>query len=97
VLGVARRTRLAAPPLTTTIRSQMIRRGGGIGVHVVPCPPTAKGVPPAECGPDKSPNKSRRTAMQRKISWPGRLRLEARWGRGGQPSVQEGIPAGPAG
>jgi two-component system, OmpR family, sensor histidine kinase KdpD len=97
VLGVARRTRLAAPPLTTTIRSQLIRRGGGIGVHIVPCPPTANGVPPAECGPAKSPDKSRRTAMQRKISWPGRLRLAVRWGRGGQPPVQEGVPVRPGG
>jgi two-component system sensor histidine kinase KdpD len=77
VLGVTRRTRLAVP-LTTTIRSQLIRRGGGIGVHIVPCPPTANGVAPAECGPDKSPNKSRRIVTQRKISWPGRLRLAAR-------------------
>ena len=82
VLGVTRRTRLAAPSLTATIRSQLIRRGGGIGVHIVPCPPAANGVPPAECGPDKS----RRTVTQRKISWPGRLRLAARWGRGGQPA-----------
>lgn len=82
VLGVTRRTRLAAPSLTATIRSQLIRRGGGIGVHIVPCPPTANGVPPAECGPDKS----RRRVTQRKISWPGRLRLAARWGRGGQPA-----------
>jgi two-component system, OmpR family, sensor histidine kinase KdpD len=93
VLGVARRTRLAAPPLTTTIRSQLIRRGGGISVHIVPCPPTANSVPPAECDPDKS----RRTAMQRKISWPSRLRLAVRWSRGGQPPVQEGIPVRPGG
>jgi two-component system, OmpR family, sensor histidine kinase KdpD len=90
VLGATRRTRRAAPPLTTTIRSQLIRRGGGIGVHIVSCPPTANGVPPAECGPDnrpdKSPDKSRRTVTQRKISWPDRLRLAARWGRGGQPA-----------
>jgi hypothetical protein len=65
-------------------------------VHIVPCPPTGHGVPPAERGPDKSPNK-RGTVMQRKISWPGRLRLAARWGRNGQPPVQEGIPTGPAG
>ena len=96
VLGVTRRSRLAAPPLTTTIRSQLIRRGGGIGVHIVPCPPTGHGVLPAECGPDKRPDQ-RGTVRQRKISWPGRLRLAARWGRNGQPPVQEGIPTGPAG
>jgi two-component system sensor histidine kinase KdpD len=44
VLGATRRTRLAALRPTTTIRSQLIRRGGGIGVHIVPCPPTANGV-----------------------------------------------------
>ena len=45
VLGATRRTRLAALRPTTRIRSQLIRRGGGISVHVVPCPPTANGVP----------------------------------------------------
>jgi two-component system sensor histidine kinase KdpD len=45
VLGATRRTRLAALRPTTTIRSHLIRRGGGIGVHIVPCPLTAKGVP----------------------------------------------------
>jgi len=45
VLGATRQPRLAALRPTTTIRSQLIRRGGGIGVHVVPCPPTANGVP----------------------------------------------------
>ena len=69
VLGVTRRTRLAAP-LSTTIRSQLIRRGGGIGVHIVPCPPTANGVPPAACdlhrrhrsrpGPRQQPRPQRR-------------------------------------
>ena len=91
VLGVARRTRLAAPPLTTTIRSQLIRRGGGISVHVVRCPPTANSVPPAERDPDKS----RRTAMQRKISWPSRLRLAGRWSRGGQPPGRKASLCGP--
>jgi two-component system, OmpR family, sensor histidine kinase KdpD len=96
VLGATCRTRLAALRLTTTIRSQLIRRGGGIGVHIVSCPPTANGVPRAECGPDRSPNKGRTTVMQQ-IPWPGRLRLAARWGRGGQPPVQGGIPTGSAG
>jgi hypothetical protein len=53
-------------------------------VHIVRCPPTASSVPPAECDPDKS----RRTAMQRKIYWPSRLRLAVRWSRGGQLPVQ---------
>ena len=91
VLGVTRRARLAAPPLSTTIRSQLIRRGGGIGVHIVPCPPAANAVAPAERGPDKSPDKSRRTGMQRKISWPGRLRLATRWGGGGQAPRKHGF------
>jgi two-component system sensor histidine kinase KdpD len=97
VLGATCRTRRAAPRLTTTIRSQLIRRGGGISVHIVPCPPTANGVPPAECGPDRGSNKRSRTVMPQKTSWPGRLRLAARWGRGGQPPVQEGIFTGSAG
>jgi two-component system sensor histidine kinase KdpD len=92
VLGVTRRTRLAPPPLATTIRSQLIRRGGGIGVHIVSCLPTANGGPPAEPGPDKSPDKSRRTVTQRKVSWPGRLRAAARRGRGGQLPGQESLP-----
>ena len=45
VLGATRRTWLAALRPTTTIRSHLIRRGGGIGVHIVPCPLTANGVP----------------------------------------------------
>jgi two-component system sensor histidine kinase KdpD len=97
VLGATCRTRRAAPRLTTTIRSQLIRRGGGISVHIVPCPPTANGVPPAECGPGRSSNKRSRTVTPQKTSWPGRLRLAARWGRGGQPPVQEGIFTGSAG
>ena len=44
VLGATRRTRLAALRPTSTIRSQLIRRGGGIGVHIVPCPLTANRV-----------------------------------------------------
>jgi two-component system sensor histidine kinase KdpD len=38
VLGATRRTRLGALRPATTIRSQLIRRGGGIGVHIVPLP-----------------------------------------------------------
>jgi two-component system, OmpR family, sensor histidine kinase KdpD len=78
VLGATRRTRLAGLRPTTTIRSQLIRRGGGISVHVVPCPPTANSVPPAAGGPDESPSKRRRRVMRQNISWPGRLRLVGR-------------------
>ena len=35
--------------------------------------------------------------MQPKIFWPARLWLAARWGLGGQPPAQEGIPSGSAG
>src|SRR5262249_17229390 len=31
----------------TTIRSQVIRRGGGLDVHIITCTPAASGVPPA--------------------------------------------------
>ena len=86
VLGATRRTWLAALRPAASIRSRVIRRGGGLDVHIVTCTPTANGVPPAECGPDQSPEKSRRTVTQRNTSWPGRLRLAARWGRGGQPA-----------
>jgi predicted lipoprotein with Yx(FWY)xxD motif len=82
VLGATCRTWLAVPQPTTTMRSRVIRRGGGIGVHIVPCPPTANGVPSAACGPDNNPNIRRRTMMQQKTSWPGRLRLAARWTHG---------------
>jgi len=52
VLGATRRTRLAALR-PTTIRSQLIRRGGGIGMHVVPCPPAASDVPRQSPGPSR--------------------------------------------
>jgi two-component system sensor histidine kinase KdpD len=45
VPGATRRTWLAALRPATTIRSHLIGRGGGIGVHIVSCPLTANGVP----------------------------------------------------
>src|SRR5262249_6184373 len=45
LVGAPRRIRLAALRPTTTISSHLIRRGGGIGVHIVPCPLTANGAP----------------------------------------------------
>jgi two-component system sensor histidine kinase KdpD len=44
VLGRTRRPRLAALRPGTSIRSRVIRRGGGIDVHIVTCTPTAHGV-----------------------------------------------------
>ena len=57
VLGATRRTRLAALRPATTIRSQLIRRGGGIGMHVVPCPPAASGVPQHSPRPSQRPKR----------------------------------------
>ena len=47
VLGATHRTWLSALRPRTSIRSQVIRRGGGIGVHIVTCTPTANGISPA--------------------------------------------------
>jgi two-component system, OmpR family, sensor histidine kinase KdpD len=82
VLGATHRTWLAALRPATTIRSQVIRHGGGIGVHIVPCPSTAGGALPAACGPDKTLSKRRTTVMRQEIPWLGPLRLAARWDRG---------------
>jgi hypothetical protein len=38
-------TWLAALRPATSIRSRVIRRGGGLDVHIITCPPTANGVP----------------------------------------------------
>ena len=84
VLGVTRRTRLTPPRLTTTIRSQLIRRGGGIGVHIVPCPPTAT----ASCPQSVARIRVRIRAeavTRRKISWPGRLGWQGDRAVSGQP------------
>jgi two-component system sensor histidine kinase KdpD len=43
VLGTTRHPRLAALWSRTSIRSRVIRRGGGIDVHIVPAPGQAKG------------------------------------------------------
>jgi two-component system sensor histidine kinase KdpD len=45
VLGATRHTWRAALQPMTTITSRVIRQGGGIGVHIVTCTPTANGVP----------------------------------------------------
>ena len=51
VLGATRRTWSAALRPTTTITSRVIRQGGGIGVHIVACTPTANGVPAQPANP----------------------------------------------
>ena len=45
VLGATPRTWLAALRPAASIRSRVIRRGGGLDVHIVTCTPAAKGVP----------------------------------------------------
>jgi len=38
----------------TNIRSQVIRRGGGLDVHIITCTPAASGVPPAAGEPSRA-------------------------------------------
>jgi two-component system, OmpR family, sensor histidine kinase KdpD len=45
VLGATPRTWLTALRPAARIRSRVIRRGGGLDVHIVTCAPTARGVP----------------------------------------------------
>ena len=50
VLGATRHTWSASLRPATTITSRVIRQGGGIGVHIVACTPTANGLPaPPPC------------------------------------------------
>jgi two-component system sensor histidine kinase KdpD len=51
VLGATRHTWRAALQPMTTITSRVISQGGGIGVHIVTCTPTANGVPPRRANP----------------------------------------------
>jgi len=51
VLGATRHTWRAALQPMTTITSRVIRQGGGIGVHVVTCTPTANGGSPRRANP----------------------------------------------
>jgi len=68
VLGARPRTRRAALR-PASIRSRVIRDGGGLDVHIVTCTPTANGVPAAAC----EPHQGRKTVMiQQNTSWPGR-------------------------
>jgi two-component system sensor histidine kinase KdpD len=77
VLGATPRTWRAALRPEASIRSRVIRRGGGLDVHIITCTPTANGVPAAA----REPHQRRRTAIrQQNTSWPGRVRQAARWG-----------------
>src|SRR5256886_7349002 len=51
---------LAALRPAASIRSRVIRRGGGLDVHIVTCTPTANGVPAAAC----EPHQRKRTVMR---------------------------------
>ena len=76
VLGTTPRTWLAALRPAASIRSRVIRRGGGLDVHIVTCTPTASSVPATAC----EPLQRRKTVMiQQNTSWPGRVRQAARW------------------
>ena len=77
VLGATRCTWLALLRPRTGIKSQVIRRGGGIGVHIVTCTPTANSVPPGA----GDPNQKGRTVIEQDISRSGSVRPSATWGR----------------
>jgi K+-sensing histidine kinase KdpD len=79
VLGATPRTWLAALRPAASITSRVIRRGGGLDVHIVTCIPTANDVRAAAY----EPHQRKRTVMrQQNTSWPGRVRQAARWGSG---------------
>jgi two-component system, OmpR family, sensor histidine kinase KdpD len=75
VLGATTpRTWLAALRPAASITSRVIRRGGGLDVHIITCTPTANGVPAASC----EPHQRRRTVIRHLLAWP-RV-ASARWG-----------------
>jgi K+-sensing histidine kinase KdpD len=76
VLGATPRTWLAALRPAASIRSRVIRRGGGLDVHVVTCTSGANGVLAPTGDPPQKDN-SNETAN---ASWPGRVRQAPRWG-----------------
>jgi two-component system sensor histidine kinase KdpD len=51
VLGATRHTWRATLQPNTAITSRVVRQGGGIGVHIVTCTPTANGVPSRRVNP----------------------------------------------
>jgi two-component system, OmpR family, sensor histidine kinase KdpD len=67
VLGATTpRTWLAALRPAASITSRVIRRGGGLDVHIITCTPTANGVPAASC----EPHQRRRTVIRHLLAWP---------------------------
>jgi two-component system sensor histidine kinase KdpD len=91
VLGATPRTWRAALRPAASIRSRVIRHGGGLDVHIIAC-----ALPPTASQPRRvHPNQRRRTVMrQQNTSWPGRVRQATRWGPGGPPSLKGGTPGG---
>jgi two-component system sensor histidine kinase KdpD len=77
VLGATPRTWRTALRPAASIRSRVIRRGGGLDVHIVTCTPAANGVPAAACEPQ---HRKRTVMRQQNTSWPGRVRQAARRG-----------------
>jgi K+-sensing histidine kinase KdpD len=62
VLGATTpRTWLAALRPAASITSRVIRRGGGLDVHIITCTPTANGVPAAWCEPPPEKENSDQT------------------------------------
>jgi two-component system, OmpR family, sensor histidine kinase KdpD len=53
VLGATPRTWRAALRPAASIRSRVIRHGGGLDVHIITCTPTANGVPATACEPTR--------------------------------------------
>jgi hypothetical protein len=91
VLGATPRTWLAAVRPAASIRSRVIRRGGGLDVHIVTCTPTANGVPAATCEHNQREH-SDETA-EHLLAWP-RAASGTMGAPGGRPSVKGGIPGG---
>jgi two-component system, OmpR family, sensor histidine kinase KdpD len=96
VLGATPRSWPTGLRPAASIRSRVIRGGGGLDVHIVTCSPTANGLPAAAYEPDRR----RRTVMrQQNTSWPGRVRQAARGARlparPNRPSGRTGLMAPP--
>ena len=69
VLGATPRTWRAALWPAASIRSQVIRRGGGLDVHIITCTPTANSVPATACEPHQRKKNSDETA-EHLLAWP---------------------------
>jgi len=69
VLGATPRTWLGALRPAASITSRVIRRGGGLDVHIITCTPTANGVPATWCEPPPEKENSDQTA-EHLLAWP---------------------------